>query len=152
MAARTPALAAVEAAGVRYRVHEYDHDPRTDSFGLEAAEKLGWEPARVLKTLVVSVDGVLAFALVPVDRQLDPKALGKRVRMADAGHAERTTGYVKGGISPLGGRRRLDTYLDASALEHETVLVNGGGRGLQLELDPGDLERLTEAKILQISR
>ena len=150
--ARTPAIAAVEAARIPYRLHEYAHDPKAESFGLEAAEKLGWEPARVFKTLVVSIDGGLSFALVPVDRQLDLKALGKRTRMADAGQAERATGYIKGGISPLGGRRRLETFLDASALEHESILVNGGGRGLQLELDPRDLAKLADAKVLHIAR
>ena len=133
-------------------MHEYAHDPSADSFGLEAAEKLGWEPARVFKTLVVSVDGELAVALLPVDRRLDLKALGKRASMADAGHAERTTGYVKGGISPLGQRRRLATFVDDSALEHSSILVNGGGRGLQLELAPADLVALTDAKILHLAR
>jgi len=150
--ARTPALTAAEAAGIDFRVHEYEHDPRADSFGLEAAEKLGWPAPQVFKTLVVALDAGLGVALVPVDRQLDLRALGKRAKLADAGHAERTTGYVRGGISPLGQRRPLPTFLDASALEHERILVNGGGRGLQLEVAPADLVALTGAKVLQLAR
>jgi Cys-tRNA(Pro)/Cys-tRNA(Cys) deacylase len=149
--ARSPAIAAVEQAGIRFRVHEYEHDPKAESWGLEAAELLGWPPERVFKTLVVSLDGPLAVALVPVDRQLDLRSLGKRARMADAAQAERTTGYVKGGISALGQRKRLPTLLDASALEHDTILVNGGGRGLQLELAPADLVRLTGAEVRPIA-
>ena len=150
--ARSPAIAAVERAGVPFDVLEYEHDPKAGSWGLEAAELLGREPARVFKTLVVSIDGALAVALVPVDAQLDLKALGKRARMSDVGHAERTTGSVKGGLSPLGQRKRLPTYLDESALEHDTILVNGGGRGLQLELAPADLVELTGAEVRAIAR
>jgi Cys-tRNA(Pro)/Cys-tRNA(Cys) deacylase len=145
--AATPAIAAAERAGIRYALHEYEHDPRSESYGLEAAEKLDVAPERLFKTLVVSVDGELRVALVPVSAQLDLKALGKRARMADEGHAQRATGYVSGGTSPLGQRRRLPTHVDVSALEHETILVNGGRRGLQLELDPKDLVRLTEARV-----
>jgi Cys-tRNA(Pro)/Cys-tRNA(Cys) deacylase len=145
--AQTPAIATAERAGIRFALHEYEHDPAADSYGLEAAEKLGVDPARVFKTLVVSVGGALAVACVPVSAQLDLKALGKRALMADKTHAERATGYVTGGISPLGQRRRLPTHLDASALEHETILVSAGRRGLQLELDPRDLVRLTEASV-----
>jgi Cys-tRNA(Pro)/Cys-tRNA(Cys) deacylase len=150
--ARSPAIAAVEQAGTPFEVLEYEHDPKAESWGLEAAELLGWEPARVFKTLVISIDGALAVALVPVDAQLDLRALGKRARMADVGHAERTTGYVKGGISPLGQRKQLPTTLDDSALEHETILVNAGGRGLQLELAPADLVELTGADLRKIAR
>jgi Cys-tRNA(Pro)/Cys-tRNA(Cys) deacylase len=145
--AATPAIAAAERAGIRYALHEYEHDPRSESYGLEAAEKLDVEPERLFKTLVVSVDGELRVALVPVSAQLDLKALGKRARMADKGHAQRATGYVSGGTSPLGQRRRLPTHVDVSALENETILVNGGRRGLQLELDPNDLVRLTDARV-----
>ncbi|HET8529460.1 MAG TPA: aminoacyl-tRNA deacylase [Gaiellaceae bacterium] len=128
-------------------MHEYRHDPAVRSFGDEAVEKLGWPAERVFKTLVVSVDGELHVACLPVSEQLDPKALGKRVRLADTQQASRTTGYVTGGTSPLGQRRQLPTHVDASALEHETILVNGGRRGLQLELDPNDLVRLTSARV-----
>jgi Cys-tRNA(Pro)/Cys-tRNA(Cys) deacylase len=138
--AATPAVRAAEAAGIVFTLHEYEHDPGSASYGDEAAA-----------TLVVSVDGALAVALVPVPRQLDLKALGKRAQLADKGHAQRTTGYVSGGTSPLGQRKRLPTHIDVSALEHATILVNGGRRGLQMELDPRDLARLTDAKVHPIA-
>jgi Cys-tRNA(Pro)/Cys-tRNA(Cys) deacylase len=141
----------VEEAGVPFTLHEYEHDPASTSYGEEAAAKLDVEPERLFKTLVVSVDGELAVACVPVPQQLDLKALGKRASLADKGHAQRVTGYVSGGTSPLGQRRRLPTHLDASALEHETILVNGGRRGLQIELDPRDLARLTDATVHAIA-
>ena len=149
--AATPAIRALEQAGVRFRLHEYEHDPRATSYGEEAAEKLDVDPARLFKTLVVSVDGALAVACVPVTAQLDLKRLGKRARMADKGQAHAATGYVSGGTSPLRQRRRLPTHLDASALQHETILVNGGRRGLQLELDPRDLVRLADARVHEIA-
>ncbi|MCW2976657.1 MAG: transcriptional regulatory protein [Actinomycetia bacterium] len=149
--ASTPALAAAERAGIDFALYEYEHDPAAESYGLEAAEKLGVDPARVFKTLVVSADGELAVACVPVASQLDLKALGKRVRMADRTQAERTTGYVAGGISPIGQRRRLPTHLDASAREHEKIMVSAGRRGLQIELSPDDFVRLTEAQVHPIS-
>ncbi len=149
--AATPAIRALEQAGVGFSLHEYEHDPRATSYGEEAAEKLDVEPARLFKTLVVSVDGALAVACVPVTAQLDLKRLGKRARMADKGQAQAATGYVSGGTSPLGQRRRLPTHLDASALQHETILVNGGRRGLQLELDPRDLVRLADARVHEIA-
>ncbi|MFL6069000.1 MAG: YbaK/EbsC family protein, partial [Gaiellaceae bacterium] len=119
--ASTPAIATVEREGVRFALHEYEHDPAAPSFGDEAVEKLGWDAARVFKTLVVSVDGDLHVACVPVAAQLDLKTLGKRAKLADKEHASRTTGYVTGGTSPLGQRKRLPTHVDASALEHETI-------------------------------
>jgi Cys-tRNA(Pro)/Cys-tRNA(Cys) deacylase len=149
--ASTPAIAAAERAGIRFAVHAYEHDPAADSYGLEAAEKLGVDPARVFKTLVVSVDDALAVACVPVALQLDLKTLGKRASLADKTHAERTTGYVTGGISPLGQRRRLPTHLDASAHDHETIMVSAGRRGLQIELAPDDFVRLTDAQVHAIS-
>ena len=149
--ASTPAIATAERAGVRFELHAYEHDPAAESYGLEAAEKLGVDPARVFKTLVADVDGALTVACVPVEAQLDLKALGKRAQMADRTQAERATGYVSGGISPLGQRRRLPTHVDASALEHETILVSAGRRGLQIELDPRDLVRLTEARVAAIA-
>jgi Cys-tRNA(Pro)/Cys-tRNA(Cys) deacylase len=148
----TPALAAVRRAGVAHRVHEYRHDPGTASYGLEAAEKLGVEPDRVFKTLVVSVDGALTVAVLPVRAQLDLRSLGKRAALADERAAERATGYVSGGISPLGQRRRLPTILDASALECETIYVSAGRRGLKLELAPGDLLDLTGGTARAITR
>jgi Cys-tRNA(Pro)/Cys-tRNA(Cys) deacylase len=145
--ARTPAIATAERAGIRFSLHAYEHDPGAESYGHEAAETLGLDPARVFKTLVASIDGALAVACVPVATELDLKALGKRARMADKTQAERATGYVSGGISPLGQRRRLPTHVDASALDHATIFVSAGRRGLQIELDPRDLVRLTEASV-----
>jgi Cys-tRNA(Pro)/Cys-tRNA(Cys) deacylase len=149
--AATPAITTVEREGVAYSLHEYDHDPAARSFGDEAVEKLGWEAARVFKTLVVSVDGELQVACLPVSSQLDLKALGKRARLAGDAEAHRATGYVFGGTSPLGQRKQLPTHVDSSALAHETILVNGGRRGLQLELDPNELVRLTDAHVHPIA-
>jgi Cys-tRNA(Pro)/Cys-tRNA(Cys) deacylase len=149
--APTPAVTAAEKAGIDFSLHEYAHDPAADSYGLEAAEKLGVDPARVFKTLVVSVDGELHVACVPVAAQLDLKALGKRARMADRAQAERTTGYVTGGISPFGQRRSLPTHLDESARAHEQIMVSAGRRGLQIELSPDDFVRLTGASVHPIA-
>jgi Cys-tRNA(Pro)/Cys-tRNA(Cys) deacylase len=150
--AQTPAIAAAEQAGIRFRTHAYEHDPAAESYGLEAADKLGLDPRAVFKTLVVHLDGKPAIAIVPVSTQLDLRALGKRAALADRTFAERTTGYVLGGISPLGGRKRLRTLLDASAFEHETIHVSAGRRGLEIELAPQDLARLTDAEIRPIAR
>lgn len=147
--AATPATALLDREQVPYRLHEYEHDPKHPSYGLEAVEKLGLDPARVFKTLVADVDGTLVCCVVPVERQLDLRSLGKRARMAAPPEAERATGYVVGGISPLGQRRRLQTIVDASALGHETVHVSAGRRGLEIELDPRDLVRLTGARVAQ---
>jgi len=149
--AKTPAIAAAERAGIEFAVHEYEHDPAAASYGLEAAEKVGVDPVRVFKTLVVSVDGALAVACVPVASQLDVKALGKRAELADRKRAEAATGYVTGGISPLGQRRQLPTHVDASALEHETVYISAGRRGLEIELAPSELVRLTGATVHPIT-
>ena len=124
---------------------------------MEAAQALGLDPAQVFKTLLADVDGALTVAVVPVDRSLDLKALaaavhGKRAVMAEPAEAERVTGYVVGGISPLGQRRRLPTVLDVSALDWDSVLVSAGRRGLDVELAPGDLVRLTGAVTAAISR
>ena len=147
----TPAIVVAERAGIVFTVHEYVHDPKATSYGLEAAEKLGLDPARVFKTLVADVDGTLTVAIVPVGAQLDLKALGKRVTMADVRLAERTTGYVTGGISPLGQRKRLPTVVDESALAHETIHVSAGRRGLEIELTPADLLALTGGEARQIA-
>jgi len=141
--ARTPAITVLEREGVRFRLHEYELDPRAESYGLEAAEKLGLPPERVFKTLVVAVDGGHVFAVLPVDARLDTKAVGKRAHMADPADAERVTGYVKGGTSVLGGRKRLPVLVDESALGHETIVLTAGRRGLQMELAPTDVLRLT---------
>jgi Cys-tRNA(Pro)/Cys-tRNA(Cys) deacylase len=150
--AQTPAIAAAEQAGIRFALHAYEHDPRTESYGLEAAERLGLDPARVFKTLVVDRDGVLTVAILPVAAQLDLNALGKRTALADGAKAERATGYVLGGISPLGQRRALPTIVDASALEHQTIHVSAGRRGLEIELSPVDLVRLTNAEVKPVAR
>lgn len=152
----TPATKALENAKVAFSTHAYEHDPRHASYGLEAAEVLGLDPATVFKTLVAEVDGKLTVAIVGVQRQLDLKALakavnGKRAQMADVQLAERTTGYVAGGISPLGQRKQLPTVLDETALEHATIHVSGGRRGLEISLDPRDLQRLTRATTAPIS-
>ncbi len=135
----TPAVAVLTEAGVAFHLHEYEHDRDASSYGLEAADKLGVDRDRVFKTLVASVDGALTIAVVPVEGRLDVRALGKRAELAEKADAERATGYVVGGISPLGHRRRLPLLLDESALEHGTILVSGGRRGLEIELDPRDL-------------
>ena len=148
----TPAIVAAERAAIAFTVHEYEHDPKAASYGLEAAEKLGVDPARVFKTLVADVDGVLTVAIVPVETQLDLNALGKRVTMADPKLAERTTGYVAGGISPLGQRKQLPTVIDESAFGFETIHVSAGRRGLELELAPADMVALTGGRLLPIAK
>jgi Cys-tRNA(Pro)/Cys-tRNA(Cys) deacylase len=148
----TPAIVAADRAGIPFDVHAYDHDPRASSYGLEAVEKLGVDPDRVFKTLVADVDGTLTVAIVPVEAQLDLRALGKRTRMADIKAAERATGYVAGGISPLGQRRALPTVVDESALAFDTIHVSAGRRGLEIELSPADLVRLTGARVERIAR
>jgi Cys-tRNA(Pro)/Cys-tRNA(Cys) deacylase len=150
-AAATPALVALEQAGVRHVTHSYDHDPAgTRGYGIEAAAALGVDARRVFKTLLATVDGRPVVAVVPVDGQLDVKALaaacgGRRAELADSTVAERVTGYVVGGISPFGQRRRQRTVVDASALDHGTVYVSAGRRGLDVEVSPQDLVRITGA-------
>ncbi|HSK55406.1 MAG TPA: Cys-tRNA(Pro) deacylase [Jiangellales bacterium] len=153
----TPATAVLARSGVPHALHPYQHDPSAASYGLEAAEVLGVEPARVFKTLLADVEGRTVVAVVPVSGTLDLKALaaavgGKRAAMADAAVAERLTGYVRGGISPLGQRRRLPTVVDETALGFATVFVSGGRRGLDVELAPGDLVQLTSATTAPIGR
>lgn len=153
----TPATVALERAGIGFEVRTYVHDPAAASFGLEAAEALGVDPGRVFKTLLVEADGALAVGIVPVDAQLDLKAVAaalgvKRVAMADPAVAERTTGYVVGGISPVGQRKALPTVLDSSATGFESVLVSGGRRGLDIELSPTDLLAATRGTIAAIAR
>jgi Cys-tRNA(Pro)/Cys-tRNA(Cys) deacylase len=154
----TPATVALEKAGAAFTVHAYDHDPASElSYGEEAAQAMGTSPDRVFKTLVAEVDGSLTVAVVPVSANLDLKALaaaagGKRAAMADPAAAERTTGYVRGGISPLGQRRALPTVVDASALDFGTVFVSAGKRGLEVELAPGVLTQLTAARTAPIAR
>lgn len=148
----TPATRAAKAAGITYTLHEYDHDPRAESYAGEAAEALGIDPRRVFKTLVVAVGDELAVAIVPAAGQLDLKAVGKRAAMADTARAEKVTGYVAGGISPLGQRKRLATFLDAGARELATIFVSAGRRGLEIELAPDDLVALTSADVRPLAR
>ncbi|MEW2520519.1 Cys-tRNA(Pro) deacylase [Actinacidiphila alni] len=154
----TPATVALEKAGLPFTVHAYAHDPASElSYGAEAAAALGTSPDRVFKTLLAEVDGALTVAVVPVAGSLDLKALaaaagGKRAAMAPPADAERATGYVVGGISPLGQRKRLPTVLDASALDFPTVFVSAGKRGLEVELSPADLAALTSAVTAGIAR
>jgi Cys-tRNA(Pro)/Cys-tRNA(Cys) deacylase len=161
----TPATVALTQAGIAYEVRAYEHDPRAESYGAEAAEALGVDPDRVFKTLLASLDpstgsgqrSELVVGIVPVSGHLDLKALakaldGSKALMADVAAAERATGYVAGGISPVGQRRPHRTVLDASALEHDTILVSGGRRGLDLEIAPQDLVAITGAVIATIRR
>jgi Cys-tRNA(Pro)/Cys-tRNA(Cys) deacylase len=153
----TPALRVLELAGVPHTLHPYEHDPRVASYGLEAADALGVDPARVFKSLLVEADGALVVAVVPVSGRLDLKALARvvgarRSAMAEPEAAQRATGYVVGGISPLGQRRTHPTVVDASALEHETVWVSAGRRGLDVELAPADLVALTSATTAPIAQ
>lgn len=146
----TPATAALAAAGVPFVLHPYAHDPSAASYGTEAAEALGIAPEKVFKTLMVEVEGRLAVGVVPVSGNLDLKAFAaalgaKKASMADPAAAERRTGYVLGGISPLGQRQSSPTVVDSSALDLGTMLVSGGRRGLDVELAPADLIRLTSA-------
>jgi Cys-tRNA(Pro)/Cys-tRNA(Cys) deacylase len=153
----TPAIRVLVQADVDHGVHEYAHDPQSESYGLEAAEALGLDPAVVFKTLVASTGQELVAAVVPVCGQVDMKKLAaaikaKRVEMADPKRVERTTGYVLGGISPLGQKKRLCTVVDASASQHATIYVSGGRRGLDLSLAPGDLIDLLDAIVAPIAR
>jgi Cys-tRNA(Pro)/Cys-tRNA(Cys) deacylase len=158
--AATPAVRALERAGVPFSLHEYDPASTgsgAHGYGAVAVAALGADPAQVFKTLVARVDGALTVAVVPVCGQLDLKALasaagGRKAAMADPADAERATGYVRGGISPLGQRKQLPTVVDDSALEFGTVLVSAGRRGLQVELIPADLVRLTRARTAAIAR
>ena len=153
----TPATAALKRAGVDFTLHPYEHDPAATSYGLDAAEQLGLDPASVFKTLVAEVDGRLVVGIVPVSGQLDLKALaaavgGKRAAMADPAAAERTTGYVLGGISPLGQRKRLPTVIDDSAVHLPMVYVSAGKRGLDVGLAPQNLVDLLDASLAPIGR
>lgn len=156
--AGTPALVALAAAGVEHTARPYEHDPAsTLGYGLEAANALGVEPERVFKTLMAVVDGELTVGIVPVTCTLDLKALAaargaKKAVMADVAVAERATGYVAGGISPLGQRQAHPTVIDESVELFDTVLVSGGRRGLDVELAPADLIRLTDATVADIAR
>jgi Cys-tRNA(Pro)/Cys-tRNA(Cys) deacylase len=152
----TPATALLARLRVPYSLHPYEHDPRSGSYGSEAAAALGVAPGRLFKTLVVSVDGRLAVGVVPVAGSLDLKAMaaalgGKRAALAEPAAAERASGYVTGGISPLGHRSRLPVVVDASAQDWDTVYVSAGRRGLQVSLAPADLIRAANATVAPIA-
>ena len=155
--AGTRATVVLRRAGVAFTEHSYAHDTGASSYGMEAADALGLDPEQVFKTLLATVDGRLVVGIVPVSGQLDLKAVaaavdGKKATMADPADAERATGYVVGGISPIGQTRRLATVLDESALGFDTVYVSGGRRGLDLGLSPADLVRVTGATVAVIGR
>ncbi|MFD2230188.1 Cys-tRNA(Pro) deacylase [Alkalimarinus sediminis] len=147
----TPAINCAEKAKIFYKVHHYEHDKNANSYGEEAAEKLNLPASRVFKTLVVALDsGVLAVAVIPVSNQLSLKAMAsavktKKVKMADPKAVERSSGYVLGGVSPLGQKRRLHTVIDKQALSFDTIFVSAGRRGLEIELSPNDLAAVLEA-------
>lgn len=153
----TPATVALTRARIDFTLHAYEHDPRSPSYGDEAAEALGLDPQRVFKTLMVAVDGRLTVAVVPVSGRLDLKALARargasKAVLADLAAAERATGYVAGGISPLGQKRAHPTVVDQSALDHPTVYVSAGRRGLDLEIAPADLIAAAGATTADISQ
>lgn len=157
MAGSTPATVALEAAGIRFVAHSYDHDPANRNFGTEAAAALGLDPDQVFKTLMTEVDGMLVVAVVPVTGKLDLGALaaavgGKRAVMADPAVAQRKTGYILGGISPVGQRTASPTVLDETAELYDTVFVSGGKRGFDIELTPADLIAATGATVAAIAR
>jgi Cys-tRNA(Pro)/Cys-tRNA(Cys) deacylase len=153
----TPAIVAARRAAIRHQIHEYTHDSHSHAWGLEAAEKLGLDPARVFKTLLVSLDEQrLVVAVIPVTQQLNLKqiarlASAKRATMANPALAERTTGYIIGGISPLGQKRRLATWIDESATHWPTLFVSGGRRGLEIELGARDLCHLCQARLAPLT-
>lgn len=152
----TPAVRALESAGVPFTLHEYEHDPAARSFGLEAAVALGLDPDQVFKTLLVTADGEQAVGIVPVSCSLSLKAMGaalgrKRVEMCDPAVAQRVTGYVLGGISPFGQKKRLATVIDETCELYDTIYVSGGRRGLDVGVAPGDLVRLLDATAADIA-
>lgn len=156
----TPAISEAKKQKIHFKIHQYSHDPDHSSYGMEAVKSLGFEATRVFKTLVLQLDnGKLSVGIVPVSGQLNLKqfaraAGGKKAAMADASLVQRSTGYVLGGVSPLGQKKKLSTIIDASAADHETIFISGGRRGLTIELSPDDLCRLTSgifAPIGQVS-
>lgn len=156
-AGATPAMVALTKLGIDFEVRSYTHDPSETDFGGEAARELGMDPRQVFKTLLADVDGALVVGIVPVAGKLDLKALaaavgGKKAQMADPALAERKTGYVVGGISPLGQRTRLTMVIDISAPELPTILVSGGRRGIDIELTAADLARATGASFAGIAK
>ena len=155
MAKGTPATMALQKAGTAFALHEYDYDPNAESVGLQAAAALGIEPARLLKTLMTKTGGAVVCVLVPSDREVNLKKLAAALGAKDAAmlappEAERVSGYHVGGISPFGQKKRVRVCADRSALDHAKVLVNGGRRGLQIEIAPADLVRLLDATMADL--
>ena len=149
----TPAVEAAKRAGITFELHEYEGVEVGDGdYATAVAAALDRPPGQLFKTLVAKVDGELAVFIIPADQQLDLRAVGKRAELAAKAEAERATGYVVGGISPLGQRKRLPAMVDASVYEWETILVSAGRRGLQIELAPSDLIALTGAKVGELTR
>jgi len=149
----TPAVEAAKRAGITFELHEYEGvEVGNGDYGTAVAAALDRSPGQLYKTLVAKVDGELAVFIIPADQQLDLRAVGKRAELAAKAEAERATGYVVGGISPLGQRKRLPATVDASVYEWETILVSAGRRGLQIELAPSDLIALTGAKVGELTR
>lgn len=154
----TPAINLAKKKKVTHTIHQYDHDPSHDSYGLEAVEALGQDPKKVFKTLLFCLNGVakdLAVAVIPVDQKLNLKlaakaAKGKKAEMANPEIAQKTTGYVVGGISPLGQKKALPTFIHSSAEPQETICVSAGKRGLEIELSPSDLAKLTRAQFVDL--
>ena len=153
----TPAIQLARKAGIEHSIHEYEHDPGYASYGLEAAEKLGLDPDQVFKTLVVRLDtGRLACAILPVSRQLNMKRMAKaagakKAEMADAAAVQRSSGYVLGGVSPLGQKKALLTIIDETAAGLTTMYVSAGRRGIDMGIGPADLQHLTRASFAPIS-
>lgn len=154
----TPGILAAKKANVSYAVHEYEHDPAAESYGNEAAEKMGVAPDRVFKTLVVSIDGKeLAVGVIPVTSMLSLKLIAKAAHakkavMADKQDVQRSTGYVLGGVSPMGQKKRLKTFIDQSAGQYDTIFVSAGKRGLEIELSANDLARLTNGQLVPLQQ
>jgi Cys-tRNA(Pro)/Cys-tRNA(Cys) deacylase len=149
----TPAVEAAKSAGIPFELHEYEGvEVGEGDYAKAVAEALDRTPAQLYKTLVAKVDGELAVFIIPADQQLDLRSVGKRAELAPKAEAERATGYVVGGISPLGQRKPLPTMVDASVYEWETILVSAGRRGLQIELAPSDLIALTGAKVGELTK
>lgn len=154
----TPAINVAKKSKIAFTVHQYQHDPTHASYGMEAAERLGMDPKCVFKTLLVAVNGVaknLVVAIVPVEQKLNLKLVakaagGKKAEMADADIAQTTTGYVLGGISPLGQKKRLPTFIHSSAQRYDTICVSAGKRGLEIELAAMDLARLTQGQFVDL--
>ncbi|MGB9365142.1 MAG: Cys-tRNA(Pro) deacylase [Xanthobacteraceae bacterium] len=155
MAKSTPATVALTKAGIAFTLHEYDYDPNAARIGMQAADALGVSPARLLKTLMAKAGGAIVCVLVPSDQEVSLKKLAaaagtKDAAMLPAQDAERITGYHVGGIAPFGQKKRVTVFIAQSALAHDTIIVNGGRRGLQIELKPADLVRVLEARAVEL--